>query len=523
MNDPFPPPPVLDDRPRRRRWPYVVGVLLVPVVVGLALYLYFSAVSDRDLKAVIAETDETDPHWRLADVEADRAVVPDAQNSGVVAMAAKQLLPKNWPAWDRPSQDPDTPEAQAQRQALSDSFGDLEPQQQLNKDQIEALRAELKRAEPALAQARKIAGLPQGRYPITYSPDWISTLLPYTQDAREIASVLGYDVLLRAQDGDADGALASCRAILNDARSVGDEPMFISQLVRIACRAIAVGKAERVLAQGEPSEAALAQFQELLEKEEPEPLMLIATRGERAGADTLLEAIQTGKLKISGRDIRIVEGLSGNQPDGSAGAQAALLRVTPFVKGQRAAMLRYMNRAVEAAKLPPERQPGAFKELEVTARDQPILVRLLAPAMSKVADACQRSRMQLRCAIVATAAERYRKAKGQWPGTLEALKEAGYIKEVPTDLYEDGKPLRLRRLEDGLVIYSVGPDGQDNGGKLDRKNPTAAGADLGFRLWDVAKRRQPPAPPKPVDAGAGVPGMAPPGGPPAGPPGGEGR
>jgi len=97
---------------------------------------------------------------------------------------------------------------------------------------------------------------------------------------------------------------------------------------------------------------------------------------------------------------------------------------------------------------------------------------------------------------------------------------------VPADLY-DGMPLRLRRLEDGLVIYSVGPDGQDNGGHLDRKSPTNPGTDLGFRLWDVAKRRQPPVPPKPVEPPFGVPGMGPPGGPggpPAGgPPGGEGR
>jgi hypothetical protein len=57
-------------------------------------------------------------------------------------------------------------------------------------------------------------------------------------------------------------------------------------------------------------------------------------------------------------------------------------------------------------------------------------------------------------------------------------------------------------LDDGVVIYSVGADGKDNGGKLD-KNPTKDGTDRGFRLWDVPKRRQPPKPPKPL---AGHPG-----------------
>jgi hypothetical protein len=46
------------------------------------------------------------------------------------------------------------------------------------------------------------------------------------------------------------------------------------------------------------------------------------------------------------------------------------------------------------------------------------------------------------------------------------------------------------------VIYSVGLDKTDDGGKLDRKNWMAPGTDLGIQLWDPDKRRQPPPPPK---------------------------
>ena len=41
-----------------------------------------------------------------------------------------------------------------------------------------------------------------------------------------------------------------------------------------------------------------------------------------------------------------------------------------------------------------------------------------------------------------------------------------------------------------MVVYSVSLDRQDNGGNI-TDNPTIAGADLGFRLWDVNRRRQP--------------------------------
>jgi hypothetical protein len=43
-----------------------------------------------------------------------------------------------------------------------------------------------------------------------------------------------------------------------------------------------------------------------------------------------------------------------------------------------------------------------------------------------------------------------------------------------------------------LIAYSIGSDEEDNDGKLNRSNPEAKGSDLGFELWDVKRRRQPP-------------------------------
>jgi hypothetical protein len=259
----------------------------------------------------------------------------------------------------------------------------------------------------------------------------------------------------------------------------------------MACRAIAVNRIQRTLAQGQPSDAALRQLQDLLEKEEAEPLMLYALRGERAGVDQLLEAVQAGTIKTTGRDLVKMAGKSGLPPE----EQPTLVETLSLSSGvvltaHRAAMLRYLTRAVEIAKLPPEEQYARFEEWKATRKDQPVLVRVLVPALSKVANASRRTGTLLRCAAVAVAAERYRRDKGHWPETLAALQEAGYLRAVPADLY-DGRPLRWRRLADGVVVYSVGLDGRDDGGKLHPWNPEAPGTDLGFRLWDADKRRQP--------------------------------
>lgn len=58
--------------------------------------------------------------------------------------------------------------------------------------------------------------------------------------------------------------------------------------------------------------------------------------------------------------------------------------------------------------------------------------------------------------------------------------------------------LHYRHIEDGVIIYSVSSDWTDNHGNLDVDHPHQPGVDIGFRLWDAAKRRQPPRP-KPLD------------------------
>jgi hypothetical protein len=89
------------------------------------------------------------------------------------------------------------------------------------------------------------------------------------------------------------------------------------------------------------------------------------------------------------------------------------------------------------------------------------------------------------------AVERYRLARGHWPESLSELVPE-HLKSIPRDPF-DGAELRYLDFAEGVIIYSVGPDGVDNGGNI-TQNPSTPGSDLGFRLWDVEHRRQAPRP-----------------------------
>lgn len=70
------------------------------------------------------------------------------------------------------------------------------------------------------------------------------------------------------------------------------------------------------------------------------------------------------------------------------------------------------------------------------------------------------------------AIELYRQQRGSLPTALGDLVPA-YLSELPLDPF-DGKPLRYQQTDGGYVLYSVGPDGSDGGGKerLERKTET---------------------------------------------------
>lgn len=457
--------------PSRLRWRkrIFIGLLvLAPIGSILGIYFRFSMIADRELQEAIAEADRLDPGWRLHELEAKRKVIPDAENSALTVLAAKRLIPPSWPAWDHL-----TPPVQKEQLALQRSFTELEPQRQLDEGQIIALRVELQKAAPALAEARKLADLPNGRYVVTWKLNWLSTSLP-CQDARQVTTLLSCDALLQAQEGNVSAAFASCRGVLNAGRSIGDEPFTISQLVRIVCREIALKRMERILAQGAASDTVLSEVQKLLEDEEANPLLLMAMRGDRAFQHRMLQAVREGTI---------------NDPE----------LAKEIGKIDHARMLKVMTQLVEVVKLPKVEQNRQTNQLMLTLDRIPLNYRTMSdvylelalPALWKVSESFWRSRAQLRCAVVAIAIERYRMACGCWPDSLAVLVPEQLLK-LPTDPY-DGKPLRFRRIEDGMVVYAVGPDLHDNGGKFDRKNLIAAGSDLGFRLWDVHHRRQPPA------------------------------
>lgn len=430
----------------------------------MGVYWFNGWTVQRELRDIIAQIERKHAGWQLHDLERNRRQVPDDENGAVVIRNTAAKLPKGW-----------------LDDTLWPEIADIPLAVAMDELKLDALRALVQKADSARKEAAKLVGLPHGRFPITYSPDFISTLVPHLTDVQSTTYFLFQAARLHVEEGNTEEAWRLCKAIINAGRTLADEPLILSQLVRLAAHARAVELLERLLAQTQPSDKMLAEACQVLESLAEENLFLVGTRGELAGFHVLFSTAADGGVDLS--DVH-----PSSAMDWLAGRQVVRSHIYT---------LKHLSRMLDAAELADDQRYERVRELDeefqsdLAKKQVPGLARMLTPALRKIADADQRQRTRLFCACTALAAERFRLKSRRWPDSAEQLLNAGFLKRTFVDLF-DNQPLRWRRTPDGLVIYSIGPDKNYKGDARDANRPRNDPRFLEFRLWNAESRRQPP-------------------------------
>ncbi len=98
-----------------------------------------------------------------------------------------------------------------------------------------------------------------------------------------------------------------------------------------------------------------------------------------------------------------------------------------------------------------------------------ILWTLLSPALRNFQRAADRAEQVQHNLHVAFALAAYQRDQGRYPAKLDELAPK-YLPQVPGDIFS-GKALNYKQVENGYLLYSVGPNGQDNGGRPREDGP----------------------------------------------------
>ncbi len=426
-------------KPRWRRilrWVVIVAAVLG--VVCLLTELILGYVAARRLRGEIAAIRAAGEPVTLADLTAGLPEIDPADDAARYYAAGLALVGRE--------RDKEPSDSSAYSNANAQ-----DPTSRPSRETVDAIAARLQELRGVLELLDKGAACPECRFDLSAGTD-MGACINRVGQARSAARLLSMRTWHLAFAGDGDAAADSVVSTLRMTRMFDHQPVLIAYLVKAAVRALACQDAAGVLELTRPSTAALVRLQQaLLSAEEPDEVtrMLLA---DRALSVQIMEVIFTG---------RVPSPLAGEQPLPSRP------RIGGFIaRWMVADYLRKLAAVVEASRKPWPEKLDALGEGEPPRAWG--LAKLIEAPWRRALVLIARGLGQLRSTAVAVMIERYRRAHGKLPESLDELTPA-FAESLPPDPFT-GKGLLYRPGPGGYVVYGVGDNRQDDGGRLEFKN-----------------------------------------------------
>lgn len=473
-----PPRPALRVRLRRFVVKLLVVVALLAAAVGLVRRQVGRAGEQR-VDALVVQLHASEPGWRIEEIEAARAArkPPPDRNGALVVLDAAGRAPDDWfKSWQEAA-----------------TWLYLLPEPYLpHPDDVAKLKAAGPQSAGARAVAIRLRDLPHGHYPVEFPPDRFELYHPHLGKAHAVANVLEYDATVAVLiDRDPNRAIRAAHAILNVARSVGDEPTLGAQYTRMTLASSAARVAMQTLAWSTPTEG-LAELQTELLKEANEPRLLVLMRGHRANLHRLFRGLEQERFTYDSLFVSF-------ESHAPALRRPEVFRAyRPLLPGDHAEALRRMSAGVAIAELPPHEQYDAAYALRAEHSDgfRYQITRQFVPPLHQTVMNALTARAALEAAAVGIASERFRQAHDLWPNDPKELVPA-FLAAVPPSPF-DARPLRYKVTGDRLAISCRAEHPAIHQAPHDEfDDPGTPGQTVGVQLWLPPSRALPPKPKEP--------------------------
>lgn len=297
----------------------------------------------------------------------------------------------------------------------------------------------------------------------------VDTQLPQLAAVRRMARLLRAGMREAAADGDWATATARIGDLLALSRQAAREPVILARLVGHAVEAVAFGEVRLLAARADIDESALAALAAALEEHRLPPIDAAAEGElllfESAAADVYTNGPAGIQRLMGGPGGAGTPLPAGGLGDGLPG-RAADEEAARALYGSLAAVAR-LPRAKRAAEA-----PEVYRK---ASESKSLMIGLLWPAVDRSLLSSDQAAAEHVGARVIVALERHKRANGAYPESLAALVPA-QLGSAPTDPYTGGAlgylPPARGPFEGGraYVLYAAGPDGTDDGGKVNFGN-----------------------------------------------------
>ncbi len=457
--------------------PKTTIALVLALLLCLAAWL-FDAVAEKRVRDRIAEIRATGAPVSVDDLNAAMPVIPDDENMALPILEACTEIS----AFKIPDD----------RSLLLPLIGMAYPPkttgQHVPEEQLDTVRWYLDGIAEPLAKVHEALEMERGCITITWSsPALTGTWGAWFSQFRHISKLLALEVLLAAEEGDAQRAGDILLDTMHFDSVLDCQTTFLAALVQIATQALAMDRVERTVNLCGLDEPVLRRLQEAFRHTEEQRSLKDAMLTERVIFIDMMEWARSG----GGGGMAAIIGA----PGAPAAFLSSLWSYVPAVPElDESNGLDVFNAIVEAIDAPDAETLKRAKAAQGAAATLPwyaAVSRMTIPGFSRSVELWIRGIADSRALRAGLACERYRLATGAWPETLDDLVPR-YLEAAPIDPF-DGKPIRYAHIEEGIKLWSIGMDMTDNGGDIRRLPGQGSGrpADYGWVLLNPELRGRP--------------------------------
>jgi len=339
----------------------------------------------------------------------------------------------------------------------------------------------LSKFDAAVEELRQASQRPYANVPLNYEDGFnsVSPLLPVLAALKRCTQVLQLRAVAELADGQSAKALDDVKLLLYLNNSLRNSPFLISHLVRVAIVAYELNPIWEGLAEHRWSDEQLVVLDAELSKLNFLADYEFVMRGERAFAIESFENQRRSREIISRQEngdlvtnkLTFMPGAYFYQNE-LAFAQMSQQWLLPLVDTN--------SRVISPAAL--QRANDAVRAEMKHYSPYKVQALMLFPAISSTVRKSAAIQVSIDLARVACALERYRLANGQYPEALDALTPQ-FIEQLPHDII-NGQPLHYRRTDsDQFILYSVGWNGTDDGGRVVLTKTGSVDREKGDWVW----------------------------------------
>ncbi len=334
------------------------------------------------------------------------------------------------------------------------------------REDVEVVRTWVEQNELAIARAKQAAAMEKCQFLQRYTG--VEYQYPHLRALGQLSVLLADSVWLHVQAGEPEAAFETCLAHLRMAEQLGQGRTLAEYLLEGALIDGARSSLQQVL------DCAGVQHLDL------KPLAASVRRLGDAGR--LIEALKherTIKWKWLDHHMDHFE----EWKDGYLEATMAHRSSRTWVQREWRALVGLFVRTISLGDEPyyetTEQREELAAQLDLyNAQNLPLTAGLL-PTMTRALSVRAHRQANLRQMAFGIELEMHRRATGSYPDGLDDVKLT-HLDEVPVDPFS-GKPFHYEKRPGGYLLYSVGPNGKDDGGEP--RTPGADGPD--DILWSV--------------------------------------